>query len=52
MKPTVRVAPWRKARPDETEALWPKLTRAYPFYPAYRQRANREIPLVVLERAT
>jgi len=42
---------WRKAAPDETEALWRKLTRAYPFYPAYRRRANREIPVVVLERA-
>jgi len=42
---------WRRARADETEALWQKLTRAYPFYPMYRRRASREIPLLVLERA-
>lgn len=42
---------WRKATADEAELLWRKLTRAYPFYPAYRRKANREIPLVVLERA-
>ena len=42
---------WRKATPSECERLWPKLTRAYPFYPAYRRKAKREIPLVVLERA-
>jgi deazaflavin-dependent oxidoreductase (nitroreductase family) len=42
---------WRPARGDERERLWEKLTRAYRFYPAYRRRAGREIPLVVLERA-
>jgi len=42
---------WRQAGPEECETLWPKLTESYPFYPEYRKRARREIPVVILERA-
>jgi deazaflavin-dependent oxidoreductase (nitroreductase family) len=41
----------RRATPEEEERLWPKLTEAYAFFPAYRERTDREIPIIVLERA-
>jgi deazaflavin-dependent oxidoreductase (nitroreductase family) len=42
---------WRKADAAESDELWPKLTESYPFYPRYRERAGREIPIVILEPA-
>jgi deazaflavin-dependent oxidoreductase (nitroreductase family) len=42
---------WRQADPDESETLWSKLSESYPFYPEYRKRVQREIPIVILERA-
>lgn len=43
---------WRKAHDAEDADLWSKLTQSYAFYPQYREKAGREIPIVVLERAT
>jgi deazaflavin-dependent oxidoreductase (nitroreductase family) len=42
---------WRQATADECETLWPKLERSYRFFPEYRKRVQREIPVVILERA-
>lgn len=41
----------RTAGPEEKERLWPRLTRLYPDYETYRQRTDREIPVVVLSPA-
>lgn len=39
----------RVAGPEEAAALWPRVVARYRSYGAYRRRAAREIPLVVLE---
>jgi deazaflavin-dependent oxidoreductase (nitroreductase family) len=39
----------REARPEERERLWEKAVAIYRPYEYYRARAEREIPLVVLE---
>jgi deazaflavin-dependent oxidoreductase (nitroreductase family) len=39
----------RQASPAEAERLWPLLTASYRYYPEYRARASREIPVVLLE---
>jgi len=39
----------REASPPETARLWPRLIAANPDYAAYRARAGREIPIVILE---
>jgi len=39
---------WRRADASEEERLWPKLEAAYSYYPDYRARAGREIPVVIL----
>ncbi len=41
----------RKADPAEAERLWPVLIDAYGPHQQYRQRTERQIPIVVLERA-
>ncbi len=41
----------RRAEPDEEERLWPTLIDAYASYSEYRKRTQREIPIVILERA-
>lgn len=41
----------RAARPEEREALWPKLVAAYRPYEDYRHSTRREIPIVILEPA-
>jgi deazaflavin-dependent oxidoreductase (nitroreductase family) len=52
---TVQVGPEHRqvrariARPEERERLWGLAYAAYPGYRDYRARAEREIPLVVLE---
>jgi deazaflavin-dependent oxidoreductase (nitroreductase family) len=43
---------WRKAAEAEDAELWSKLTQVYAFFPQYREKAGREIPIVILERAT
>jgi F420H(2)-dependent quinone reductase len=39
----------RAASPDEAARLWPRLDAAYREYAAYRAKATREIPVVILE---
>jgi F420H(2)-dependent quinone reductase len=41
----------RTATPAERERLWPRAIATYAGYAGYQQRADREIPLVVLEPA-
>ena len=40
----------RRATDEETPRLWLKLEAEYRHFTGYRRRANREIPIVVLER--
>jgi len=40
----------RVAEGGEREALWPRLVAMYPNYERDQQRAERELPVVVLER--
>ena len=40
----------RPATSAEAEALWPRFDRMYSGYEHYRQIAERELPVVVLER--
>lgn len=40
----------RRADATESARLWPLLESAYSYFPEYRARAGREIPIVVLER--
>jgi deazaflavin-dependent oxidoreductase (nitroreductase family) len=41
----------RTAMPQEKSELWKKMTAAWPDYDAYQKKTDREIPVVVLERA-
>jgi len=41
----------RVAGADEKPELWRTMTSEWPAYDEYQQRADREIPVVVLERA-
>jgi len=41
----------RTAGPDEKPRMWEKMTAAWPDYDAYQEKTEREIPVVVLERA-
>jgi deazaflavin-dependent oxidoreductase (nitroreductase family) len=41
----------RPADPAERARLWPRLVAAYRYYERYTARAQREIPVIVLERA-
>ena len=40
----------RTASPTEKRTLWPLMAGAFPFYDAYLEATDRDIPLVVLER--
>lgn len=40
----------REATDDEAERLWPRLVAGYPEFEAYRRKATRRIPIVMLER--
>jgi deazaflavin-dependent oxidoreductase (nitroreductase family) len=40
----------RRAGPEEAARLWPRLEAAYAPYARYRERAGREIPVVILAR--
>ena len=39
----------RVAEPGEQEVLWARLSAAYSYFDRYRERAGREIPVVVLD---
>jgi deazaflavin-dependent oxidoreductase (nitroreductase family) len=39
----------RVANPEEHKRLWPKALRVYGGYADYQKRAERQIPLVILE---
>lgn len=41
----------RTAEGEERERLWPLMTEAWPSYDDYQRKTDREIPVVVLERA-
>ena len=41
----------RTAEGDERERLWRRMAEIWPAYDDYRQKTDREIPVVVLERA-
>lgn len=40
----------RVATPDERARLWPRAVAVYSGYADYQRRAEREIPMVILER--
>ncbi len=40
----------RPATPEEKRRLWPVMTEIFPLYETYRQKTERDLPLVVLER--
>jgi F420H(2)-dependent quinone reductase len=39
----------RRATPDEAERLWPQFIAANPDFQSYREQADRDVALVVLE---
>jgi deazaflavin-dependent oxidoreductase (nitroreductase family) len=41
----------RTAKPDEKPQMWRTMTAIWPDYDSYQKRTDREIPVVVLERA-
>ncbi len=41
----------RVATPEEKPTLWAEMVEAWPDYDAYQEKTDREIPVVVLERA-
>ncbi|MFI6991090.1 nitroreductase family deazaflavin-dependent oxidoreductase [Nonomuraea wenchangensis] len=41
----------RPARPEEKPEMWQVMTATWPQYDEYQQKTDREIPIVVLERA-
>ncbi len=41
----------RTAQGEERDRLWQKANEVWPHYAEYQQRTDREIPVVVLERA-
>ena len=41
----------RTATSDEKPELWSKMTGAWPAYDVYQTKTDREIPVIVLERA-
>jgi deazaflavin-dependent oxidoreductase (nitroreductase family) len=41
----------RVATPEEKPAMWKHMTEVWPDYDNYQQKTDREIPVVVLERA-
>jgi len=51
IKGDVFTATARDATPEERPRMWEKLVAAWPDYEAYQAKTDREIPLVVLERA-
>ena len=41
----------RDATPEEKPELWQTMVGEWPDYDSYQERTEREIPVVVLERA-
>ena len=41
----------RVATPEEKPAMWEKMTKVWPAYDEYQLKTDREIPVVVLDRA-
>jgi deazaflavin-dependent oxidoreductase (nitroreductase family) len=41
----------RTAAPDEKPALWAVMTKIWPDYDSYQAKTEREIPVVIIERA-
>ncbi len=41
----------RTATPDEKPEMWKTMTSEWPAYDDYQRKTNRDIPVVVLERA-
>ncbi|MEU3271934.1 nitroreductase family deazaflavin-dependent oxidoreductase [Saccharomonospora sp. NPDC006951] len=41
----------RTADAGEKAALWPKMTAVWPSYDDYQKKTDRDIPVVILERA-
>jgi deazaflavin-dependent oxidoreductase (nitroreductase family) len=41
----------RTATPAEHKALWPRMAAIWPDYNKYQTRTDRQIPIVILERA-
>lgn len=41
----------REATPEEKPEMWREMVSHWPDYDAYQGRTNREIPVIVLERA-
>ena len=41
----------RVATPEEKPGMWAKMTEVWPDYDQYQTKTDREIPVVVLERA-
>jgi deazaflavin-dependent oxidoreductase (nitroreductase family) len=41
----------RTATPEEKPAMWQKMVEVWPDYDSYQSKTDREIPVVVLERA-
>jgi len=41
----------RTATPEEHKALWPRMAEIWPNYNDYQKKTDRQIPLVILERA-
>jgi deazaflavin-dependent oxidoreductase (nitroreductase family) len=41
----------RIATPEEKPAMWQRMTEHWPDYDEYQKKTDREIPIVVLERA-
>jgi deazaflavin-dependent oxidoreductase (nitroreductase family) len=45
-----RVVRARRASAEEESRLWPRVLEQYSGFEQYRRMANREIPVVILER--
>lgn len=41
----------RTASPEEKQRLWPMMVGYYPLYDDYEARTDRDIPVVILQRA-
>jgi len=41
----------RDATPEERPQLWEQMTEIWPDYDSYQEKTDREIPIVILERA-
>ena len=41
----------RTATPEERDRLWPRMAKIWPDYDKYQAKTDRQIPLIILERA-